>query len=146
MSQRLLSPIVAGLLCLSLPACAQNPVDNATQARFLAQDLQLEERDGNCRLLVPEQPGIDLRLKWPCQFHRDASGKLRTQQVGARQVMLVESSEQMPPPSQDCRTEIQAIRSTEQGLEASPAVSRVAACPPFQWDEKVFIGLFEPDA
>jgi hypothetical protein len=146
MSQRLLPLIAAGWLCLSLPACAQNPVDNATRARFLAQDLQLEARDGNCRLLVPEQPGIDLRLKWPCQFHRDSSGKLRTKQVGERQVILVENSEQLPPPNKDCRTEIQAIRSAEQGLEASPAVSRVAACPPFQWDEKVFIGLFEPDA
>jgi hypothetical protein len=137
--------MIAGWLCLSLPACAQNPVDNATQARFLDQNLQLQERDGNCRLLVPQQPDIDLRLKWPCQFHRDAGGELRTKQVGARQVMLVESSERLPPPSKDCRTEIQAIRGTELGLEASPAVSRVAACPPFQWDEKIFIGLFDPD-
>lgn len=145
MSQHLLPLIAAGLSCLIFPACAQNPADNATQARFLAQDLQLEERNGNCRLLVPEQPGIDLRLKWPCQFHRDSSGKLRTKQVGERQVILVENSEQQPSPSKDCRTEIQAIRSAEQGLEASSAVSRVTACPPFQWDEKVFIGLFEPD-
>ena len=146
MNQHLLPSIVAGLLCLSLPACAQSPTDSATRAHFLAQDLQLEERGGNCRLVVPEQPGIDLRLKWPCQFHRDATGKLRTKEVGERQVLLVENSEQLPSPSKDCRTEIQAIRSTEQGLEASTAVSRVAACPPFQWDEKVFIGLFEPDA
>ncbi len=146
MNQHLLPLIAAGLSCLIFPACAQSPADSATRARFLTQDLRLEERGGNCRLLVPGQPGIDLRLKWPCQFHRDATGKLRTKQVGERQVMLVENSEQLPSPSKDCRTEIQAIRSTEQGLEASTAVSRVTACPPFQWDEKVFIGLFEPDA
>jgi len=145
MSRHLLRLVAAGLSCLIFSACAQNPVDNTTQARFLAQDLLLEERNGNCRLLVPEQPGIDLSLKWPCQFHRDANGTLRTKQVGTRQVILVESSEPMPSPSRDCRTEIQAIRSTGKGLEASSAVSRVAACPPFQWDEKVFIGLFEPD-
>ncbi|MGN7744067.1 hypothetical protein ACTJKT_29310 [Pseudomonas sp. 22526] len=146
MSRHLLPLVAAGLSYLILPACAQNPVDNPTQARFLARDLQLEERNGNCRVRVPEQPGIDLSLKWPCQFHRDASGALRTKQVGARQVILVESSEPMPAPSRDCRTEIQAIRGgSGQGLEASSAVSRVAACPPFQWDEKVFIGLFEPD-
>jgi len=146
MSRHLLALIVAGLPCLIFPASAQNPVDGATQARFQARDLLLEEHDGHCRLLVPEQPDIDLRLKWPCQFHRDASGTLRTRQVGTRQVILVESSQQQPAPSQDCRTEIQAIRNTGQGLEASSAVSRVTACPPFQWDEKVFIGLFEPDA
>ncbi|QLL16158.1 hypothetical protein [Pseudomonas chlororaphis] len=145
MSQRRFRLIVAGLAGLILPACAQNPADSATQARFLARDLLLEERNGNCRVLVPQQPGIDLSLKWPCQFHRDPSGMLRTKQVGTRQVILVESSEQLPSPSRDCRTEIQAIRSTGQGLEASSAVSRVTACPPFQWDEKVFIGLFEPD-
>ncbi|CAI8994054.1 hypothetical protein [Pseudomonas chlororaphis] len=145
MSQRRFRLIVAGLAGLILPACAQNPADSATQARFLARDLLLEERNGNCRVLVPQQPGIDLSLKWPCQFHRDPSGTLRTKQVGTRQVILVESSEQLPSPSQDCRTEIQALRSTGQGLEASSAVSRVTACPPFQWDEKMFIGLFEPD-
>ncbi|EJL06763.1 hypothetical protein [Pseudomonas chlororaphis] len=146
MSQRLLRLIVAGLAGLMLPACAQNPADSATQARFLARDLLLEERNGNCRVLVPQQPGIDLSLKWPCQFHRDPSGTLRTRQVGTRQVILVESSEQLPSPSRDCRTEIQALRSgSGQGLEASSAVSRVTACPPFQWDEKMFIGLFEPD-
>ncbi|BBN55700.1 hypothetical protein TRE132_38250 [Pseudomonas chlororaphis subsp. aurantiaca] len=145
MSQRRFRLMVAGLAGLILPACAQNPADSATQARFLARDLLLEERNGNCRVLVPQQPGIDLSLKWPCQFHRDPSGTLRTKQVGTRQVILVESSEQLPSPSQDCRTEIQALRSTGQGLEASSAVSRVTACPPFQWDEKMFIGLFEPD-
>ncbi|AZE49418.1 hypothetical protein C4K04_3748 [Pseudomonas chlororaphis] len=146
MSQRLFRLIVAGLAGLILPACAQSPADSATQARFLARDLLLEERNGNCRVLVPQQPGIDLSLKWPCQFHRDPSGTLRTRQVGTRQVILVESSEPLPSPSLDCRTEIQALRSTGQGLEASSAVSRVTACPPFQWDEKMFIGLFEPDA
>ncbi|AIS12531.1 hypothetical protein JM49_12825 [Pseudomonas chlororaphis subsp. aurantiaca] len=145
MSQRRFRLMVAGLASLILPACAQNPADSATQARFLARDLLLEERNGNCRVLVPQQPGIDLSLKWPCQFHRDPSGMLRTKQVGTRQVILVESSEQLPSPSQDCRTEIQGLRSTGQGLEASSAVSRVTACPPFQWDEKMFIGLFEPD-
>ncbi|PXX52819.1 hypothetical protein SAMN05660489_06013 [Pseudomonas sp. LAMO17WK12:I10] len=146
MNRHLLRLVAVGLSCLIFSACAQNPVDNTTQARFLAQDLLLEERNGNCRVLVPQQPGIDLSLKWPCQFHRDPSGTLRTKQVGTRQVILVESSEQLPPPSRDCRTEIQALRSgSGQTLEASAAVSRVTACPPFQWDEKMFIGLFEPD-
>ncbi|UZZ13293.1 hypothetical protein NDO41_12745 [Ectopseudomonas mendocina] len=140
-----LSASLAGLMCLSLAACAQSAADSATQALFSEQRLQLQDHAGQCRL-IGEDGGLDLLLKWPCQFHRDPQGKLRTQQVGSTQVLLVESSEPDEPPSRDCDTTLQAIRTTEQGLEASTVVSRVAACPPFQWDEKVFIGLFEAAA
>ncbi|MFC5699302.1 hypothetical protein ACFPU0_27685 [Pseudomonas sp. GCM10022186] len=129
-------------LCIALPACAQSGADTATQARFGERQLALQEREGRCALVEPGQANLDLQLKWPCQFHLDQEGGLRTRQVGDNRVLLVESSEKVPD-SQDCRTEIQAIRAHGNGLEASRAVSRVAACPPFQWDEKVFIGLFE---
>lgn len=129
-------------LCIVLPACAQSDADTSTQARIGERRLALQEHDGRCALVEPGQANLDLQLKWPCQFHLDRAGGLRTRQVGENRVLLVESSEKMPD-SQDCRTEIQAVRTHGNGLEASKAVSRVAACPPFQWDEKVFIGLFE---
>lgn len=139
----LLSICLVGLACFALSAGAQSPADNATRAQFLQQSLQLLEHEGRCRL-VSDNDDLDLQLEWPCRFHLDRHGVLRTRQVGSSHVLLVESSEAMPPPDRDCRTTLQAVRSGSHGLEASPVVSRVAACPPFEWDTKMFIGLFEP--
>lgn len=140
------SVLAIALLACALPACAHHPADSATRARFAGQQLELRDQDGQCTLIKPDQSDLKLLLKWPCQFHRDPNGRLRTKRVGSTPVLLIESSEKMPAPSQDCHTEIQALRAIEGGLEPSPAVSQVASCPPFQWDEKVFIGLFEPQA
>lgn len=137
-----LNALLCTALCIALPACAQSGADTATQASLGERQLALKEHDGRCALVEPGQAGLDLQLKWPCRFHLDREGGLRTRQVGENRVLLVESSEKLPD-SQDCRTEIQAVRTHGNSLEASKAVSRVAACPPFQWDEKVFIGLFE---
>ncbi|PAU61568.1 hypothetical protein BZL41_14045 [Pseudomonas sp. PIC25] len=139
---RALNALLYSALCIALPACAQTSADTATEARLGERQLTLEEHDGRCALVEPGQADLDLQLKWPCQFHRDREGGLRTLQVGENRVLLVESSEKVPD-SQDCRTEIQAVRTLGTGLEPSEAVSRVAACPPIQWDDKVFIGLFE---
>ena len=130
------------LACFAFPARAQPPGDDATRAQFLGQPLQLHEEKGRCRL-VSGDGELDLLLDWPCRFHLDTHGALRTRQVGDSHVLLVESSEALPASSRNCRTTLQAVRSGRHGLEASPAVSRVATCPPFEWDEKVFIGLFE---
>jgi hypothetical protein len=139
---RPLGTLLCTALCIALPACAQSGADTATQVRFGERQLALKEHDGRCALEEPGQASLALQLKWPCRFHLDAEGGLRTRQVGETRVLLVESSEKVPD-SQDCRTEIQAVRTLGNGLQPSTAVSRVAACPPFQWDEKVFIGLFE---
>jgi hypothetical protein len=128
-----------------LPACAQPPADSATQTQFVGKSLRLHEHDGRCGL-VSDNGNLSLLLKWPCRFHLDTQGAVRVQQVGSSHVLLVENSEAMDPPSRDCRTTLQAVRISDHGLEASPVVSQVAACPPFEWDEKVFIGLFEPGA
>ncbi|MCY1287968.1 hypothetical protein D9M70_369850 [compost metagenome] len=139
---RPLKTLLCTALCIALPACAQSGADTATRARLGERQLALKDQDGRCVLEEPGQASLALQLKWPCRFHLDAEGGLRTRQVGETRVLLVESSERMPD-SQDCRTEIQAVRTLGNGLQPSTAVSRVAACPPFQWDEKVFIGLFE---
>jgi hypothetical protein len=145
MNGRLLDVLLVGALCVALPACAESLAENATKARFDNRQVELIEHEGRCSLTDGERR-IDLLIKWPCQFHRDDEGELRTVEVAGAEVMLVESSEKMPTPSKDCRTEIQAVRTQGDELEPSPSISRVSACPPFQWDEKVFIGLFEPQA
>ncbi|QDH68711.1 hypothetical protein [Marilutibacter alkalisoli] len=141
----LLSICLVGLACFALPAGAQSPADDATRAQFFEHALQLQEHEGRCRL-ASDGGYLDLLLEWPCRFHLDRHGALRIQPVGNSHVLLVESSEAMPPPHRDCRTVVQAVGSDSHGLKASPVVSRVAACPPFEWDAKMFIGLFEPGA
>jgi hypothetical protein len=38
---------------------------------------------------------------------------------------------------------LQAIKIVNGKVQASKLTSKLASCPPFQWDEKNFIGLFE---
>lgn len=143
MSFRLFRGLAAAVSLLTLSACAAAG-DEATQARFAGQPLILEERNGQCLLRSEDdKQQLPLQLKWPCQFNLDTDGTLRTEMLGETPVLLVENSLVLASPSRDCRTEVQAVRKLPDGLlEASPVTNLAAACPPFDWDQKLFFGLF----
>ncbi len=134
--------LALSLCCLALNACAASGDDTATQARLGDQLLVLEERSGQCLLRSADQQ-LPLKLNWPCRFNLRADGSLRTEMLAETPVLLVENSQPPTAPSRDCRTEVQAVRQLPGGLlEASPATNLAAACPPFDWDQKLFFGLF----
>ncbi|NOX44036.1 MAG: hypothetical protein GXP19_09935 [Gammaproteobacteria bacterium] len=54
----------------------------------------------------------------------------------------MENSVPHPELPNDCITQIQAVMLFEGGAKQSDVKDTVASCPPFQWDTKMFTGLF----
>jgi hypothetical protein len=91
---------------------------------------------------------LSLQLPSPCQFHRGSKGEPRFVTTKDALVLLVESSRRSPSNSTGvlkalCDTQIQGIVIRPEGVFASKAISKVKACPPFQWDEKMFLTFAE---
>ncbi|MBJ6764406.1 hypothetical protein JGU66_26850 [Myxococcaceae bacterium JPH2] len=136
------APSLLALLSLGAAhAAAPIAATPATTTQFAGKSLTLREQEGRCALVQPDGTTLRLELRWPCQFHRDAKGALRTKKVRDTTVFLVEHSQPQPAPSRDCDTYVLAVRTHGDGLEASTAM-HVAACLPFTWDAKIFIALF----
>lgn len=88
---------------------------------------------------------IILDLPLPCEIHRKPNGSIVTFLNQGEHIILVENSRPHPDLPNDCLTKIQAI-TLGNGLtppRASEAVATVAACRPYQWDAKMYIGLFK---
>jgi hypothetical protein len=117
--------------------------------------LTLQNNDGKCRLLFGEQK-IDLDIPWQCNFHRLPEGKVRVfprdfykakskktpKEYKNVQIILIEYSKPDENNPKDCRTEIQAIKISKGKITKSTKMGNLAVCPPFQWDDINFIGLF----
>lgn len=106
--------------------------------------LQLSESQGACRLQVvgPAPSSVALDLPAPCAFHRDPSAEIRTVQHADSIVLLIESSIPLPESPGDCDTRLKAVAIEAGKVVVSPHTDQVASCPPFQWDEMMFLGLF----
>ena len=108
--------------------------------------LTLHPTEDGCRLSYSLEAGrgaVDLTLPTESRFHRDANGSVRVVRVGDLQVCLVESSRPDPDNPGDCDTRIQGVIVSNGSVSASQAVSKVASCPPFDWDDKMFRSLAE---
>ncbi len=92
-----------------------------------------------------EAGNIDLRLSVssPCALHRDRDGAIVTRVVNGTHVLLVERSERDATRPGSCDTRVQAIAVTPDAVRVSKAVERVAMCPPFQWDDVMFLALLK---
>lgn len=78
----------------------------------------------------------------PCRIHKDLSGKVRYRMQDGRSIALIESSSPDPSRGNSCLTQIRGVRFDHASVTLSGGVSKVASCPPFQWDDKMFTGLF----
>ncbi|WP_332681031.1 hypothetical protein [Bosea sp. (in: a-proteobacteria)] len=124
-------------------ALAAAPVASATEigpgGATIAPDA------GRCLLTWVEAAGrreVDVGLPSPCTLHKDASGKVRLHKRGRDLIALVEHSVPDPARGARCITQVRGVLFEKGAATLSPAISRVAACPPFRWDEKMFTGLF----
>ena len=118
--------------------------------------LVLQINENKCQMLFNEQK-IELDLAWQCNFHRFPDGKIRVfpqafynaqdktaqKQYRDTQIVLIESSRPFADDPKECRTELQAVKIVKGKLIKSIKMGNLAACPPFQWDEKNFTGLFK---
>lgn len=113
-------------------------------AQLSKTPLQLEETGQVCHISAAFSPTIkhSLHLPWPCQFHLDKSGRPKIVRSGKFEYLLVESSTRQAN-SDDCDTQLRAVRAKGTTWQISPYQDRVSACPPFLWDAYVFSALFK---
>jgi hypothetical protein len=97
-------------------------------------------------MLHSESPDtLALNVPAPCYFNRDSVGNIRVVERDGVHILLVENSTPDPDPANkgDCITWAQGIVIAQDGLHIIPTPTRVAACPPLAWDEKVFTSFGE---
>lgn len=130
---------------ISVIACADPSSDQSKELRKATldnQQLRLVDEKGRCTVIHSALPPLRLDMQWPCNFSEDLKNEVRIEKFGNAQIVMVERSEPLPPPSELCSTELQAVRLFRGKLEASP-ISRVGACLPRHWDQKNFVWRFD---
>jgi hypothetical protein len=105
--------------------------------------LRIEQENDQCLVVavgadsVPRKMALDIPA--PCAFHRDTAGAVRTFSRNGVTIALLEHSMKRTDGLSGCRTRLQPIELGAAGEISKKPVRRVAACPPFQWDQKVFV-------
>jgi hypothetical protein len=144
---RLCWAVTITMTIIAFGTMANEPVTDITKSeRIKAFELLLSLSSKGCKLTytaASTEGSIELQLPPPCDFHRSRDGKVRVISLRETDIILVESSRPNSKYPGDCETRIQGIKLTAQQVFVSRGVSRVAACPPFQWDEKMFTGFFD---
>ena len=141
---RTVSKMALCALPLVLAACNSSTQGSTTLAE---NRLELENQNEVCHVKNiaannSSQPH-SLNIPWPCNFHKNKSGDVRIIRSGEYDYLLVESSKPSPENSRDCETHLRSIRAAGEQLEISQHQDKVTSCPPFQWDDMVFIALFD---
>jgi hypothetical protein len=133
--------LVAGLMTVAAATAAFGD-DRAALADTTL--ILLSDRTA-CRVVHMTADGdavLRLPLSGLCTFHRDAAGAMRIMETEAGPVFLIETSALQTGSTQDCDTQVLALRLTPEGLAQAPAAARVASCLPYQWDDAMFLGAF----
>jgi hypothetical protein len=106
--------------------------------------LRLQQGPAGCELVLHKPPArprtVATALPWPCAFHTDAQGQTRSHVQAGATYLLIEAS--TATTGRDCDTQLQAVRVRGDIVRLAPHRSRVASCPPFQWEAPVFTGAF----
>ena len=104
---------------------------------------KLSNNSGLCQLEIPRSnTTIALKIPYPCDVHVDKNKSIRIFDNKGQKYIIIEHSIPHPVLPGDCQTSLQSIVITEEHTKASEYIDVVASCPPYQWDTKVFKGLF----
>ena len=146
MITRTLQCILSMSVLLSLNACAEQAEQiDATQSNpevvVGGQRLTLESHAQRCALRKPDQSLLTLDMPWPCHLSIDRNGQPRVESFNNAQIIIVQHFAPEPAPSQECRSQYQAIRHIEGRLEAS-MVANGGHCLLGAMDQKNFVALF----
>ena len=138
--------ILSVSMLLSLNACAEQAEQiDATQSNpevvVGGQRLTLENLAQRCALRKPDQSLFTLDMPWPCHLSIDRKGQPRVENFNNAQIIIVQHFAPEPAPSQECRSQYQAIRHIEGRLEAS-MVAHGGRCLLGAMDQKNFVALF----
>lgn len=141
--------ILTAILAMSNVSCADpTTLDAPKPLRLTVGKVQvsLEARNGKCHAISSQGGSAtqqELDIPWPCHFHTNRAGEIRTIRENGYAYGIIESSRPKPKPSADCETYLQSIRIKGAITEVSQHKDQVASCPPFQWDEYIFLELFD---
>ena len=146
MITRTLQCILSMSVLLSLNACAEQAEQiDATQSNpevvVGGQRLTLESHAQRCALRKPDQSLLTLDMPWPCHLSIDRNGQPRVESFNNAQIIIVQHFAPEPAPSQECRSQHQAIRHIEGSLEAS-MVAESGHCLLGAMDQKNFVAFF----
>ena len=142
------STLILGMLTTAGHGKELHFTEPVRQLNIESRRLALGDRDGRCALEVHGSNGngkgrgapIATGIPWPCAFHTDSKGSVRTFRRKAYTYALMESSRAENP--KDCETHVQSVRISSTKVQISPHHDRLASCPPFQWDNILFTELF----
>lgn len=144
MNNSLLTALFSLVCILNTTACADTDAvsTNARNVNIGGISFSLADNAKQCQLRFGDRT-VNLEIPWPCDFHRGPDNEIRIKAFNNESVFLIEYSRPHPELPNDCETRLQAVKVANNVLRASEHTELVAACPPFQWDEKMFMGLFE---
>ncbi len=140
-----------GLQLMRLVALLLMPAGVAAQAASAPLEytvprllLRLQGGAAGCELVIHKPPArpytAATAVPWPCAFHTNPQGQVRSHAQGAASYLLIEAS--TPTQGRDCDTRLQAVRVRGDSVRLAKYASRLASCPPFQWEAPVFTGAF----
>jgi hypothetical protein len=146
------------LICLSVlfsatwqgfAAAQEAPVVSNPIQVYEGFDKRVELRDkaGTCEVVTSSkakvtQPAFyDTALPWPCWFHKNLEGTVRTHTQSGRTYILIESATRKS--DRDCDTRLQSLQVSGKKLRLSENSDRIAGCPPEQWYTYMFTALFK---
>jgi len=127
--------VFAAAIAVSLSTSAAN-----------AETIEVKAGNSECIVLWTGEASsqeINVGLPAPCALHKTLAGDVRVYKEKTRSIILIETS--VPDPSRgekSCITQIRALAYSAKTATLSKNISRVASCPPFQWDQKMFTALF----
>lgn len=128
---------------LATTAIAAPPVPiHLMEATLAGQHVRLLEVEGRCAIGRAGKTPLPLDMKWPCHFSINNQKQPRVEIYNDTPILMVERSVPLPAPSQDCRTDRQAVRWYQGRLEAARA-QHIAMCGPAHWDQKAFFASFK---
>lgn len=133
------------LACTGPVAPAQNLTASEQPIHEIAgAQIFVEDADGCTVMALTDADLMPMpsTLPWPCNIYSDTNGIPVLLETPKGKVALIESSRPVTG-TKDCDTRIAAIRVQNGRVTLSDFTDRVAACPPFRWDDKLYTGLFD---
>ena len=90
---------------------------------------------------------MTLDVSVPCRLHQDHKGEVRTAETKSGTVFLIECSTVQPRSPEGarrlCKTTIRGVVVKAHSVILSDKWQTVSMCPPFEWDEKMYLYFVE---
>lgn len=122
-------------------APAAQAVEGAEKARVAGYEFTLRGKELSYSGALGDDV-LKLEEQAPCHLHRDDDGNVRSMKVNGATVFLIEcfleKKASVDGSRRLCDTTLRGVVIRERGVTLPDKGQTVGACPPFQWDQKMF--------